>query len=435
MEDDGQAGADFSDLNPQTVDVHTILPRIPAIKLGMNALGHTMLHVHSDEAKLSSEILSSGLTAGFALTNRVKGLQDRKWLLYSSSESATDGKSKPLLRLRDEDADADVLTIKDGSVTVLGNKVKDPRLTITGKGKSVVPRLTLVSTSEGVQSFVSLYNRFGKFGIFAGASDQSVFHVNADGSEMALVSGTVHPHVLVQSTAENSCQEVRLRGKNSQVNIFHKSGAFGICQSAKNTKCKSFLQVEGAGQDWNFISHTSKIGLKISHQPDENGSDSGGEASVELISPTKRGATSTKIMNRDSTFIVQTSVKDVSKDVFHVTKNGDGKFYGELEVGGEAHFQNSLHVKGDVFVTGEVTMQGGHGVTTLNNMLSRVQDLEHENRELRSSRDKLMSEFRDMQNDLRGAEAERETMKNQMQSMLQTMQMVKEMQELSTRTA
>jgi hypothetical protein len=78
-----------------------------------------------------------------------------------------------------------VLTIKDGSVTVIGNKVNDPRLTISGKGNSVVPRLTLVSTtSEGTSSFVSLYNRFGKFGIFAGASDDSVFHVKADGSEV-----------------------------------------------------------------------------------------------------------------------------------------------------------------------------------------------------------------------------------------------------------
>jgi hypothetical protein len=250
---------------------------------------------------------------------------------------------------------------------------------------------------------------------------------------MALVSGTVQPHVLVQSTAEASSQELRLRGKKSQVNVFHKSGAFGICRSGTeaDAKCKSFLQVNGGGQDWNFISHTDKIGLKISHTL------KGGEASVELISPTKTVGTltSTKMINRDSTFTVQTSVKDASKDVFQVTKDGDGKFLGKLEVGDEAHFNNHLHVKGDVFVTGEVTMQGGHGTTTLNNMLSRVQDLEHENKELRTSRDKLMSEFRDMQNDLRGEEAERETMKNQMQSMLQTLQMVQEMQELTTRTA
>jgi hypothetical protein len=72
-----------------------------AFQLGMNALGHTMLHVHSDtDGKLSSEILSSGLTAGFALTNRVKGVQDRKWLLYSSSVTGAGGKSKPLFRLR-----------------------------------------------------------------------------------------------------------------------------------------------------------------------------------------------------------------------------------------------------------------------------------------------------------------------------------------------
>jgi hypothetical protein len=53
MEDDGQvlsnplnrpalssvqSGADFDDLNPQTVDVHTILPRIPALKVYRFAL-------------------------------------------------------------------------------------------------------------------------------------------------------------------------------------------------------------------------------------------------------------------------------------------------------------------------------------------------------------------------------------------------------------
>ena len=67
------------------------------LQLGMNAMGHKMLHVHSDERgendKWSSEILSSGFTAGFALTDRVKGLQKgdgkpgAQWLMYSQAKA------------------------------------------------------------------------------------------------------------------------------------------------------------------------------------------------------------------------------------------------------------------------------------------------------------------------------------------------------------
>ena len=63
----------------------------------MNAMGHKMLHVHSDETgpndRWSAEILSSGLTAGFALTDRVKGVQKgngqagSQWLMYSRNKA------------------------------------------------------------------------------------------------------------------------------------------------------------------------------------------------------------------------------------------------------------------------------------------------------------------------------------------------------------
>ena len=59
-------------------------------------MGHKMLHVHSDDRgeqdRYSSEILSSGLTAGFSLTDRVKGMQKgdgkpgTQWLMYSLSQ-------------------------------------------------------------------------------------------------------------------------------------------------------------------------------------------------------------------------------------------------------------------------------------------------------------------------------------------------------------
>jgi len=431
MEDDGQAGADFNDLNPQPVDVHTILPRIPAMKIGMNAMGHKMLHVHSDDRgeqdRYSSEILSSGLTAGFSLTDRVKGMQKgdgkpgTQWLMYSLSQ---------MFRLKDEGT-GDILTVKDGSLTLLGNKgqnAEKPRLTIVG-GASSVPRLTLVSKTGGVSSFVSLYNRYGKFGLFSGPSDQSIFHVTADGSEMALVSNNVQPHILVQSNAQASTQELRLRGKTSQINIFHKSGEFGICktQTTANAKCKSFLQVTAGGQDWNFVSPTDRIGLKLSH------TIKGGDANIELVSMNKVGTlTSTKIVNQDASLTVRTQVGDDSKDVFQVTKDGDGTFFGKLDVMKQTTHHSNIHVKGDIFVSGEVTMSGGNGqVQTLKDVFAKVQNLEHENQELRTSRDELLRDVSDMQNDLRSAEVERDTMRNQMHSMLQTLQMVKEMQELS----
>merc|ERR1712159_462485 len=107
---EGKSDVVYSDLKPQLVDIHTIHPRIPALKVGMNALGHKLLHVHSDESEgWSAEIMSSGLTAGFSLTDRQKGLQKG--------------------------------------------------------GKGSVPRLTLVSKdAQESAKHVSLYNRYGKFG-------------------------------------------------------------------------------------------------------------------------------------------------------------------------------------------------------------------------------------------------------------------------------
>ena len=59
----------------------------------MNALGHKMLHVHSDERgtkdRWSAEVVSSGATAGSTLTDRVKGLQKggrkvgSQWTMHS----------------------------------------------------------------------------------------------------------------------------------------------------------------------------------------------------------------------------------------------------------------------------------------------------------------------------------------------------------------
>ena len=107
-----QADVKYTDLKPQMVNIHTIAPRMPALKVlkscgegsiaharvcgqvGMNALGHRMFHVHSDEQEAwSAEIMSSGLSAGFTMTDRVKGLQKgdgkegSQWTLYSQDKS------------------------------------------------------------------------------------------------------------------------------------------------------------------------------------------------------------------------------------------------------------------------------------------------------------------------------------------------------------
>jgi len=71
-----------------------VLDFITLVQVGMNALGHRMFHVHSDEDETwSAEIMSSGLSAGFTFTNREKGLQKgdgkegSQWTIYSKDKS------------------------------------------------------------------------------------------------------------------------------------------------------------------------------------------------------------------------------------------------------------------------------------------------------------------------------------------------------------
>lgn len=434
MEDDGQAGVQGNDLRPQEVDVHTILPRIPALKLGMNAMGHKMLHVHSDETgandRWSSEILSSGLTAGFALTDRVKGMQKgdgqagSQWLMYSKDKA---------FRVKDEGS-GDVVVVKDGSMTLQGTKgdaAGKPRLTIVG-GESSVPRVTLVSKTGGASSFVSLYNRFGKFGVFSGPSDQSVFHITADGAEMALVSPNAQPHILIQSTSKSdSIQEVRLRGADQQINLFHKAGSFGICatETTAGAKCQSFFQASGNGQNFDLASHTESVNVKISH------SVKGGTANLELVSPDKLGTlTSTTISNKEGTFAMRSQIGGAAKDTFEVSKDGYGTFHGGLNVQQKSTFHGDIEVKGDILVSGVVTMSGGTGgdkkpvMKPVSDVFEQVEHLQRENKKLRSTQEDMMQDLTDMRNELTNSRTEFDTMKSQMQSMLKTMQMMREMQ-------
>merc|ERR1719409_173772 len=265
---EGKANVKYTDLNPQSVDIHTIAARIPALKVGMNALGHKMLHVHSDETgKWSAEVMSSGATAGFSLTDRVKGLQkgDGKpgshWTMYSAGK---------IFRVKDEAA-GDIIQLQDGFMTLKGNKGKTaakPRFTIVG-GKDSVPRITLVSKKGDDAKHVSLYNRYGKFGVFSGAMDKSVFHVTADGSEAALVSGNVQPHITIESLAKGaSMQELILKGADQTVKLYHKNGHAGLCGMNKGSKgkCSSFFQAAANGKTTDFISQTDSAAVKVSHK-------------------------------------------------------------------------------------------------------------------------------------------------------------------------
>merc|ERR1712216_1062312 len=295
---EGKANVKYTDLNPQSVDIHTIAARIPALKVGMNALGHKMLHVHSDEdSKWSAEVMSSGATAGFTMTDRVKGLQKgdgkagSQWTIYSSGKT---------LRWKDEAA-GDLLQLKDGFMTLMGNKGKTaakPRFTIIG-GKDSVPRITLISKHGDNAKKISLYNRYGKFGVFSGVAAKSIFHVTADGSEAALVSENVQPHITIESLAKGaSMQELILKGADQTVKLYHKNGHAGLCGMNKGSKgkCSSFFQAAAIGQTTDFISQTDRATVKVSHKI------RGGTSELQLVSQNKVGVlTSTNVYNSEGT--------------------------------------------------------------------------------------------------------------------------------------
>lgn len=419
MMDQGKANVKYSDLNPQAVDIHTIAARIPALKIGMNALGHKMLHVHSDERgnkdRWSSEIMSSGATAGFTMTDRVKGLQKgdgkagSQWTMYSSAK---------IFRLKDE-AVGDTLHVQDGQLTLKGNSGKaasKPRLTIVG-GKDSVPRVTLVSKAGDDSKFVSLYNRFGKFGVFSGALDKSIFHLTADGSEMALVSANVQPHITIESTAKgSSSQEVVLKGTAQTVKLFHKSGNLGFCGLNKNAKkCKTFYKTTANGERTDFISHTDKAVLKVSH------SLRGGNTEVQLVSQDKVGVlTSTNIYNAAGTLGFHTKVKGAGKTLMTIAPNGNTNIFGRLNVKSKATIQKSLHVLGDVKVQGIVTMQGKN----MGSMVAEMAAMKRASAEMQQRLEQRDAEFRGMEQRMTEMSQQNTALQERLESMMSSFQLM-----------
>merc|ERR1711998_296729 len=409
---EGKSDVKYSDLKPQGVDIHSITPRLPALKVGMNSLGHKMLHVHSDEPEgWSSEILSSGATAGFSFTDRVKGLQKgdgsdgSQWTLYSSAK---------IFRLKDEAA-GDLLQIQDGLMTFQANKgpnAAKPRLTIIGAEDSV-PRITLVSKQGEDAKHVSLYNRYGKFGVFSGVLDTSIFHINADGSEMMLTTANVQPHLTIESTAKGAtAQEVVLKGHDSGVKLYHKTNNLGFCKLAQDGKaCDSFLQASTDGQATDFISQTDKAILKLSHKV------RGGNSEVQLVSQDKLGdLTSTDIFNAAGTIGIRSNIKNVQKDLLTIQPSGEATMHGTLEVEGTASFKKDATFTQNVNVEGVVTMQGKN----VQMLFEEMESAKCENMEMRRLLDEMRDETKELRNSMVEMRQTNMLMKERMERMMST---------------
>jgi hypothetical protein len=423
---EGKAGVKYSDLKPQFVDVHTIAPRIPALRVGMGALGHNMLHTHSDESgKWSAEILSSGATAGFSLTDRVKGLQKgdgksgSQWTMYSFGK---------VFRLKDNIA-GDLLHVKDGSMTLKGNKGKaaaKPRLTVEG-GKDSVPRVTLVSKKGDKAKHVSLYNRYGKFGIFSGVMDKSIMHVAADGSELALTTANKQPHVLIESTAKSpSVQEVILKGADQSLKIYHKAGILGFCGQGKGSqKCSSFFQSTYNGQKVDIISQAEKATLKISHRI------KGGKTELHLVSQDKVGVpTTTNIYNDEGTLGVSSIVKNVKKKLLTITPKGEMKMHGKFEVTETSKFGKDAHFVGNVNVDGVVTMQG----KSVSLMMSEMDETKRENLLLKQRMEEMEQDTKEMQTRMSDMEQMNSALRDRMQRMMSAMELLQETTRMYSRS-
>jgi len=421
---EGKSDVVYSDLKPQLVDIHTIHPRVPALKVGMNALGHKLLHVHSDESEgWSAEIMSSGLTAGFSLTDRQKGLQKgakgtagQQWTMYSSAK---------ILRVKDEGS-GDVLQVQDGLMTLQGNNgaaAQKPRFTIMG-AKDSVPRLTLVSKdAQESAKHVSIYNRYGKFGIFSGTQEKSIFHLTADGSEMLMTSANAQPHITIESTeASKSQQELIFKAPDSTVKMYHKASNFGICKMV-DKDCKSFIQATGDGETIDLISSTTKAVLKVSHALRD------GNSELQLVSQDKLGdLTSTDMYNEFGTLSFRTSTKKIpNKKLFSVTPDAKATFHGKVEVEDTANFKRQVTMAANLDVAGVVTMEGKN----VNMMFSKVERMESEAKEMKSRFADLMDANKELRNQMAELTQSKAVMMEKMERMMTTMELMQETSRMS----
>jgi len=299
-----------------------------------------------------------------------------------------------------------------------GENAQKPRLTIIGADDSV-PRVTLVSKQGSAAKHISLYNRYGKFGIFSGVTDQSIFHVTADGSEVALNSANAQPHLTIESTAKSeTSQEVILKGHDAGMKMFHKTKSLGFCNlSTDGATCDSFFQASTDGAATDIISATTAATLKISHQL------RGGNSEVQLVSQDAVGdLTSTDIFNAEGIFGVRSKVKNVPKDLFTISPAGQATMYGKLEVRDQALFKREAHFSHNVNVEGVVTMQGKN----VGSLFDSVEATKNENMLMRKQLSEMDEESKEMRNRMVEMEQMNSMMKEKMETMMSAMSLMQE---------
>lgn len=390
----------------------------------MNAVGNNMLHIHSDEeAKWSAEILSSGFTSGFSLTDRVKGLQKTdgsagsQWTMYSYGKT---------FRLKDHGS-GDLVQVKDGRMTLMGNKgdgAKKPRFTLKG-GDESVPRVTLVSKQGGEEKHISLYNRYGKFGVFSGVMEKSIMHVSADGSELALTTKNVQPHITIESTAKDaSAQEVNLKGSDETLKMFHKSKQLGFCTIGKDSKkCNTFLQSSSQGNIVDVISQTDKAEFKIQHQL------KGGNTELHLVSQNSVNEKTTTTMYNEGGVLGfrYKPEKGAATKLFSLANTGETTFESKVNVKGHSTFAKDAAFAGNVNVEGVVTMQG----KSLSAMMEEMDETKRENMLMRRRMEEMEQESKTMQTRMTEMESATSAMRERMESMMSALQLMQQTTQMS----
>jgi len=288
-----------------------------------------------------------------------------------------------------------------------------------------VPRVTLVSKEGSSAKHISIYNRFGKFGVFSGSSDKSVFHITADGSEMALTTDNVQPHLTIQSSAAGaSSQEVILKGHGTGLKMYHKSKAVGFCNLATDGKdCTTFFQSSTDGAATDIISATDRAILKVSHQI------RGGNSEIQLVSQDKLGdLTSTDIYNQEGELKVRSKVKNAEKDLLTVKPDGETMIHGKLSVDATSSFSGEVHFAQNIDVKGVVTMAGGN----VNNLFEDTKAMKSESSMLRKRMEDMDDDARELRNRMVEMQSQNTMLKEQMERMMATMTM---MQQTMTRSA
>lgn len=294
-------------------------------------------------------------------------------------------------------------------------------------GKDSVPRLTLVSKKGDKAKHISLYNRYGKFGVFSGVMDKSIMHVAADGSELALTTATKQPHLLIESTAKApSVQEVILRGADQSVKMYHKSGTFGVCGQGKGSKkCESFIQATANGQKVDIISQAEKAVLKISHRI------KGGKSELHLVSQDKVGVpTTTNIYNDEGTLGLSSIVKNVQKKLLTITPKGEAKVHGKLEVTETSKFSKDAHFLGNVNVDGIVSMQG----KSVSQMMSQMEETKRENLMLKQRMEEMEQDTKQMMTRMSDMEQMNSALRDRMQRMMSSLELLQETTRMYSRS-